>query len=389
MNELQPFPVNGRVAPYRTMRVLWVALCALCGALGLMAYASPPEVGAAPVTAEESHHVFTETLPFVVEYPLPAHLAAARPHHIIAEAPGRLWFTLPGVNALGALVVTTTVDFAFAAYPLPTADSDPHDLVLDEAAGLIWLTQRGVDKIGRFNIATQQIDEFAMPTGSQPTGIALASNGLIWLTFPGTNQIASFNPTTETVSTFNYPRANGGFAGIKVSSNGLVWAVATTDNRLVSFNPSNQVFINVVVGNFGAPPIPPHSLVMQGITPWITVPSTGWIGRYSPGTLNLWFWYVTGATENGPTALALRQINSDHEFWYLQPSSNRAGRMLISGQGQGLEHFLASLPTADSQPTGITVDGNGHAWVTATAANAIVEWRPPYTIKTFLPIISR
>jgi streptogramin lyase len=290
-------------------------------------------------------------------------------------------------------VVTATVDFAFEIYDLPTADSDPHDLVIDESAGVVWFTQRGVDKIGRLTLATAQIDEFAMPVGSQPTGITLGSGGLLWLTFPGTNQIGRFDPSTEIVSTYNYPRANAGFTGIKQASNGLLWAVAPADNRLVSFNPSNEVFVNVVVGNFGSPPIPPHSMVLQGTTPWITVPSTGWLGRYSPGTLNLWYWYATASSpagDGGSTALALRNTpEGNQEFWYLQPSSNRAGRMLINGQGQRVDHFLATLPTGESQATGIAVDTNGHAWVTATAANSIVEWRPPYTVKIYLPIISR
>lgn len=373
--------------PLRQGWLFGLVLLALVGAVHMGGNAHLPVVGADVWQAQAE--VITETVSFVVEYPLPAHVPDAQPHQIIASAPGHLWFTLPGANALGSLVVTTTVDFAFAIFDLPTTDSEPHDLVLDENAGVIWFTQRAADQIGRLEIGTGQIDEFPMPTGSLPTGITLASNGFIWVSLPGTNQIARFDPSNETASFFNPPRANAGFTDIEEASNGLIWVVASADNRLVSYNPSNGVFVNVVVGDFGSPPVAPYALVLQGNTPWITVPSKGWLGRYSPGTLNLWFWYTTASSEGGATALAYRIVGDSQEFWYIQPSSNRAGRMLINSQGRVQQHYLAGLPTSNSDPRGIAVDANGHAWVTATQANAIVEWRPTYVFQTHLPVVMR
>jgi streptogramin lyase len=311
----------------------------------------------------------------IVEYDIPVDNAA--PRNIAVASPGNIWVTLPGVNAVGSLVVTTTIDFEFTLYPVPTPNSEPHDLVFDAANGAVWFTQRAVDQIGRLDTTTSQIDEYPLPTGSQPNGIALAGNGLLWLSLPGTNQIASFNPANNTVSPVTYQTAGAQFTEIAVASNGIVWAVAPALNRLVTYNPTNGVFVNVFVGDFGSPTVPPHSIVMQGNTPWITVPTRGWIGRYSPGTLNLWFWYTTPPSASGPTALAHRSLGTSQEFWYVQPSNNRAGQMVIDSQGRLTSQAMIGLPTTNSQPQGIAVDTNGHAWIASTNANSIVQWWLP------------
>jgi streptogramin lyase len=314
--------------------------------------------------------------PFIVEYPLPQ--ANAAPRNIVAESPGRLWFTLPGINAVGSLVVTDSIDFEFTIYTIPTSNSDPHDLVLDTSNEAVWFTQRAADKIARLDMVTGQINEYSFPTGSNPTGIDRASDGLIWVTLPGTNKIASFNPVGNTINEVTYATAGAQFTDVAISSNGLVWAAAPGLNRLVAYNPSNGTLVDVRIGELGSSTTyTPHAMVMQGSTPWVSIPEKNWLGRYSPGTLKLWLWYATYPAASGPTALAHRSVGTSQEFWYVQPSANHAGRMVINNQGDVTSQSIFSLPTANSLPEGIAVASNGHAWVAATNANSIVEFGQP------------
>ena len=314
--------------------------------------------------------------PFIVEYTITQ--ANAQPRHIVAEAPGQVWFTLPGINAVGSLVVNSATDFEFTIYNAPTPNSDPHDLVLNTTNGVVWFTQPAVDQIGRLHMATGQIDEFSFPAGSTPTGIARAGNGLIWVTLPGTNKIASFDPTDATINEIAYDTVGAQFTDIAIASNGLVWAAAPGLNRLVSYNPTNETFVNIRVGEIGSPTsYTPHAMVMQGSTPWVSIPSQNWLGRYSPGTLKLWLWYPAYTSTGGPTALAHRTVGTSQEFWFVQPSDNRAARMIVNSQGTITSQAILGLPTANSLPQGIAVDSNGHAWVAATNANTIVELGQP------------
>jgi virginiamycin B lyase len=325
---------------------------------------------------------------FVVEYPVP--VTNAQPRHIIAEAPGKLWFTLPGINALGSLVVTTTVDYEFSVYTLPTANSEPHNLVLDAGNGAIWFTQLAGNRIGRFDLATHQFDQFAIPTAnSAPTGIDLDSNGMVWVALRDGNKVARFNPATQDIDEFTYGTVGAQFAELGVSGTNIVWLTAPGLNRLVAYNPGTDTFTNVPVTDFGLDPFPPQAIAMQANRPWISAPTQGWLGRYSPGTLTFFLWYPTPESASGPTGIDYRGVGPNNEVWYVQPSANRIGRILVDDQDNMISGIIAGLPTANGQPYDIVTDDNGHAWITAPGSNVIAEWHPPYVTYTYLPLIQR
>jgi virginiamycin B lyase len=361
-----------------------LTLAGLCLLLAVLLWRGHQSATAALPTAASGG----TNMPFVVEYPLP--IADAQPRYIIAEAPGRLWFTLPGANALGSLVVTTTVDFEFAIYPLPTAASEPHGLVLDSGNGVIWFTQLAANRIGRFDLATQQIDEFPLPSpGGGPTGIDLDSNGMVWVALRDGNKVARLNPATEIIDEFPYTTDGAQFADLAVASNNLVWLTSPPLNRLVTYNPQNGSFVNVPVTDFGLDPFPPQDIVMQGDRPWTSAPTQNLLGRYSPSTQTFFLWYPTPESTSGPLGIDYRGVGPNSEVWYVQPSANRIGRILIDNQDNMIGSIAAGLPTANGQPQGITADSNGHAWITAPGSNTIAEWRPPYVDYTFLPLVQR
>ena len=365
------YNINGRV----------IFLAALCLLLSLLLWQSQHQLIAATATEPEP--------PFMVEYPLPTHLTDAQPRHIIAEAPGRLWFTLPGVNALGSLVVTTTVDYTFAIYDIPTANSEPHSLVLDVTNQAIWFTQLAASQIGRFDLNTTQIDEFSLPANSSPTGIDLDADNMVWVALRDSNQIAKFNPDTFDIQLFTYGTADATFADLAVSPANVIWMTSPGLNRLVAYEPIEQRFTFEPVVEIGLPTFPPQAIAMHGTRPWISAPTMGWIGRYAPGTFTSFLWHLTPESNSGPTEISYRNLGSRHEIWYVQPSANRAGRLLFNNNGNMLQSLAAGLPTAGSQPYDIVADSNGHAWITAPGTNSIVEWYPPYVAYTYLPLIQR
>ena len=74
----------------------------------------------------------------ITAYPL-----TGSPYHVAAEGVGRVWVTLPARNAIGRLVVLIR-DIRFSGFPLPTANSQPYDIV--SAAGSIWVSEYPVTR---------------------------------------------------------------------------------------------------------------------------------------------------------------------------------------------------------------------------------------------------
>ena len=88
-----------------------------------------------------------------VEYGIPGH-----PRNVAVEAPGRIWVTLPALNAVGVISRTTpsqAQEVAYVARYWILPDSMPVDLSYH--AGSVWFTERQANKIGRMNTTDYRV----------------------------------------------------------------------------------------------------------------------------------------------------------------------------------------------------------------------------------------
>jgi streptogramin lyase len=319
-----------------------------------------------------------QLLGFMREHPIPG---AA--HNIVAEAPGRLWFTLPAANAIGSLVVTTTVQFTH--YVIPTANGQPYDLAY--ANGLIWFTERTANKIGRLRISDGMIDEFVLPVAnSQPTGIAISPGGFVWLCTRGSHQVIRFDPQTNTFDQYSYAPANAQLEEIAAVSDHRAWATAPSHNEVVYVDRLDAQFPILSVSTL--PYREPVGVVVDvDGQPWVTPRQANFVLRYASGTLSLWRPYPIPTSDSGPAIITYRNRGSTWELWYVENGSSKAGQVVTKISSAPISFRDHPLPTPNAQPWGITVDANGHVWITSPASNAIVEWHPPYFEFTYLPLV--
>ena len=145
----------------------------------------------------EEQGATSSTTGFITEYPIPVPDSA--PQSIVVQssgAPARLWFTMPGADAIGNLVVTDTNDFTFNVYSVGiTNNSMPHDLVYDSANNLIWFTESTNGSIGRLDIGTGNITEISLPDNRDPLNLDMAPDGRLYITSPSTNHVIRYDPT--------------------------------------------------------------------------------------------------------------------------------------------------------------------------------------------------
>ncbi len=330
-------------------------------------------------------------LGFIHEYPVPA----GQPFNIVVETsgpPASVWFTLPDVNMIGHMVVTSTVDYVFTAVPVPTANSEPYDLVYD-GADTIWFTENAGNKIGRLTLSSGNVVEYNVPTAnSEPTGIDLSPDGRVWFLQRAGNKLAVFNPNTTQFQEFPYELTGGQLEDIAVADNTHIWLTVPALTRVSEYRVDENDFVNVpVISGPGGVLFPPGDIVVGNGRVWISAPSQDWAGIYAPGTLSFWEWIDTWTTGGQPTGLAFTSSNGvNHHIWYVETAGNRVGKFVTDAQGNTSYNWATLLPTPDSQPRNIAVATNGHAWITEMAAGKIAEWRPPTSFyQSFLPVMLR
>ena len=330
--------------------------------------------------------------PFVTAYAIPT--ANSEPTNIISLGTGQVWYTMQNANAIGKLVVAGNGQATHTKYNVPTANSAPYDLAYD--GQYIWFTERQGNKIGRLNPANGQITEYPIPTAnSEPLGIAVAPNGEVWFAQKNGDKMARFKPASGTFDEYSFTVAGAKPEDVATSSNDSIWFTAPglkSVIRLLPNKPANQRFEQIPVLDFmQAPWIPGRIAVVDTFpedNPWITAPTKDYVGRYAPGTLGYWRWYVLNNRNSGVEAIFLQRTGNQYKTWFAEPTANSAG-MLISNKDKAtaITLFETPLPGTNPRPAGITADAGGTAWITAPGTNAILAWRAPYFNQGFLPVI--
>ncbi len=314
-------------------------------------------------------------------------------------APGQIvqlnndyWFTAPGSNAIGQLVITSTnpLDYSFAFYNIPTANSQPYDLAAH--SGLIWFTELNANKLGKLDTATGMITEYTIPTAnSQPTGIAVASDGTVWLAERAGNQLASFNPTTETFTEYPYSPSQGLPADlapedVAVSSAGnVVWFTSPSTTRLVSFNTGTQLYTLVLTATPGSSAYTPSQVVLDSLgNVWIST-RNGRIGRYSPSTIQIFAFYPVASETSAIDGLYYRSVSGDNQLWFTESNTGFAGQLTTAANGSPKSSWR--FPVVNGSALGIIADSQNNAFIADSTNHNIILWASPYFLNTYLPTI--
>ena len=324
----------------------------------------------------------------VTEYPLPG-----SPLHVAVETSGRVWVTLPAENKIARLQVTSPGVYDVHTYQLPTPDSHPYDIVY--AAGSVWVTENTGNKIARFDPAAGtagEWTEYTIPTtASHPTGLTVlpgdpiqvwfceqASDklGLLTITAAGASQFAEFP----------LPQAWAGAAleNIAATSSENVWFTAPGRSGIIQFVlplwPDREPFGFVSTG-LGTKP---HDIkIAVDNLPWFTEPGTNRIARFVAGTIESFKWFSVSTPNSGLAGLELALGRT----WFTEQLGGKVGQLQeINYEGRMREQ---PLPGPAPAPTDIAVGPDGCAWVSASGADALMSWCPPYFRPVYLPLIQR
>jgi virginiamycin B lyase len=179
--------------------------------------------------------------------------SSSDPSDITLGPDGRLWFTesQPQVNKIGALDPNTGGITEYQASP----GSEP-SAIISTTGGILWFTEPGINAIGRITTAGT-IAEFS-PAGVSASGIAAASDGALWYTLgfagvgvctPGEGDHAIGRITSAGVFTnkFATPTPQSDPSDITLGPDGALWFTEYCANKIG----------RIVTGAPPPPPPPP------------------------------------------------------------------------------------------------------------------------------------
>jgi len=323
---------------------------------------------------------------YMTAFPLP--WPTSQPLHIVVESPTKAWFTLPGADAIASLTITSTVDYAFAPYPVTVA-SEPYDLAL--AGDYVWFTLRAANQIGRLHKATGVIDYYDVDTPhSAPAGIDVAPGGMVWFAQENGNQLGRLNPANGVIDEFLYERPNARLHDLVVQNDNIIWATAPGVQRVIAYVFA-QNFEDFVEEPTSATNSQARYMALSGNVAYISAENSNRVGRHAPGTLSIWRWYTAPSPDSGLSAIAFNNFDGVNRIWVAQRNINRVLLIETVSGGAPLFYWEQTLPSANSLPTGLALAQNGVMWITAPGSNEIVVWSPPYLDlkRIYLPILLR
>ncbi|HEX6828187.1 MAG TPA: hypothetical protein VF104_04310 [Burkholderiales bacterium] len=161
----------------------------------------------------------------VRDYPLPA---GPPTEEITSDPRNMIWFTRPDANLVGRLDPDSGL---VKEMPVPAR---PRSIIADRA-GNIWLTLAAQDKMLVFNTNSDAWRDVQLPSGLQPSDIALGPDGtLLWLTGNGARTALGYDTAAGRVyREYQSPIGGGGIGLVASDGRGLIWLVNSASNTLV------------------------------------------------------------------------------------------------------------------------------------------------------------
>jgi virginiamycin B lyase len=136
---------------------------------------------------------------------------SSRPYGMWPAPDGTLWVALFGTNRLAR--ITTGATPSVEEFVLPNTQSRPRRLAVD-ANGRVWYTDYPRRVLGMMDPEAPEasrFDEFDMPGGGQPYGIATGPDGNVWMSDEDVPEIVGFDVNERTViAQLEVPIANAG-----------------------------------------------------------------------------------------------------------------------------------------------------------------------------------
>ena len=169
----------------------------------------------------------------VAEYRAPS---GGDPHTLVMDEQGIIWFTVQNGQRIGRL------ERASGKITEYKTSGNPYGLAIDKQ-GAVWFCRIGADKLGRLDPATGAITELDTGSGSKPRRMAVALDGTLWVTLYGNGKLAKVDTQARrVVKEYPMPAGDAGPYAVTVDAAGRVWANEINTDTVALFDPKAETF---------------------------------------------------------------------------------------------------------------------------------------------------
>lgn len=294
-----------------------------------------------------------------------------------------MWLAALALVAVGQIALAAshavrsgpgTAEPRVTEFQIPGAQS-PRD-PWPHSAGGVYFSMRGADKIVRFDAATRQFKEWALPAGAKPHGVAVGSDGTIFYAGFGDGTIGELDPRTGVVRRHRLTPPDSRPYSIALDRQGNVWITARAGWIATLNRATGRVSEFSMDGE-------PYGLAFDrnGVL-WVTCIRSDKLRSFNPqtgGTTELAF-------EPGSKPRRL-SIAADGKIWV---SLYGAGRLAaVDGTTNKVvkEYMMPGGP--NSGPYSVSVGPGGRVWVTEFQTDTIAILDPSTNAFRTIPLAAR
>jgi streptogramin lyase len=267
----------------------------------------------------------------------------------------QVWFTEPGLNRIGHLVYTSSVDYALSEYDVPGSPID----VAASATG-VWFTLPARDQVGHLDAASGVLSYVDLaPPHAELADIALDADGRAWVTQRAADQIiVSAITPTAIITQYMIPAGGSKPGGLTIDQQGYVWIAATAAGYVWRLNPLDGTFQ-------ASPPLgaasQPDRLARETDADhiWAALVNANQLARLATTPLMSISYYTLPMNDSRPGALAIDALD---RVYFVQQATNHLGRLVITPTTAFAD---TALPRADLKLSAIAIGRDNAVWATA------------------------
>lgn len=249
--------------------------------------------------------------------------------------------------------------------PLPTASAAPMGIT-KAFDGSVWFTERSANKLGRLS-PTGVLTEYAVPTASSaPEHITASADGYVWFTERYGRKIGRISQAGGAISEFTLP-GYGEYATTINYTGGKVWfgSVESSSVARLGWISSSGAITKLASANTAATITSLTTVPGSPNTLWVTRVSSQWgdsVSKVNTAGSGSWTHYRLPTAGCSPQSIT---VGSDGNLWFTEKNTSRIGKITTSGAIS--EYQLA----AGMAPQTIVSAPNGNLYFTMKSGNKV------------------
>lgn len=253
-----------------------------------------------------------------------------------------------------------------------------HDMVIGHD-GIIYSVDWINDKLYGLNPTTNNIQEWAVPTGDlapggilgilaergrrymhhtptvAPHSLQVGPDNKLWITLSVGKGLASFDPKTERFETFDHPDRVKYPHTLRFDNKGNAWYTVSMTNHLAKFNLDDETFTI-------------YDLPTRNFTQWALARSMG-LMVWASNALGFKPQAIVADPEMNPVPYGI-DITPDGKVWFSQFNNRRIGNI------DPVTEEITMIDTPFSGPRRMRADSTGQLWVPSYNSGSFYRFDP-------------